>query len=65
MVLILEDDNVNLENQLIEYNKVSVEEVTCESSLTDNENEQTNIQQTENIEFKGPKLECNICRKQF
>ena len=48
-----------------EYNTVRDEEVASESALTENENYQTNIEQTENIEFKRPQLECTICRKEF
>ena len=39
-IKILEDENVNLESRLRDYNKVRDEEVTSESALTEKENEQ-------------------------
>ena len=62
-VKILEYKNNTLDINLGEYNRVRDEEATSESALTENENDQSNIQQEHVIEFKRPKFKCNIYTK--
>ena len=65
-VKVLEDENINLKNKFREYNKVGEENVTTKNAFTEEENETSRIQQTQNnIEFKHPRLECSICKKEF
>ena len=62
----LETENANLKSKINEYHLFSAEEPTSKMINTGKEIETSNIQQTENnIMFKRPKLECNICSKEF